>query len=73
MVDVMTDREMNEALSRENVQLRARCSGLEVEIKRLASENDWLKTEMGRREMTDLIYETRSLINMVHRYQMESI
>ncbi len=38
MVTVMTDREMNEELKRENAEIKDKCFCLEAESKRLLSE-----------------------------------
>ena len=87
MIADMTLQELNEELKKENKQLKKMCFSLKqklIEIE-ITARNNSLKAEneklvkkneqdiMERKATLDLTDETRSLLSLVHRFQVETI
>ena len=66
MVEATVTNSLIQALEKENAELRSRCHNLEDENYRLR-----LKIEMS--QPGDVTSETRSLLSMIHRYQIETM
>ena len=87
MIADMTLQELNEELIKENKQLKKMCFSLKqklIEIE-ITARNNSLKAEneklvkkneqdiMERKATLDLTDETRSLLSLVHRFQVETM